>query len=81
MDSEHILTGLRADGYQVVPRYDDADLVIVNTCGFINSAVQGSLEAVGEAINDQFDLKSGDIVSVIIEHADEYDLWGTVIQG
>ncbi len=52
VDSERILTELRADGYQVVPRYDDADLVIVNTCGFIDSAVQESLEAIGEALNE-----------------------------
>lgn len=52
VDSECILTELRTDGYQVVPSYDDADLVIVNTCGFIDSAVQESLEAIGEALNE-----------------------------
>ena len=52
VDSERILTELRIQGYQVVPRYDDADLVIVNTCGFIDSAVQESLEAIGEALNE-----------------------------
>jgi ribosomal protein S12 methylthiotransferase len=52
VDSERILTELRTEGYQVVPRYDDADLVIVNTCGFIDSAVQESLEAIGEALNE-----------------------------
>ena len=52
VDSERILTELRTDGYQVVPSYDDADLVIVNTCGFIDSAVQESLEAIGEALNE-----------------------------
>ena len=51
MDSERILTELRTEGYEVVPRYDDADVVIVNTCGFIDSAVQESLEAIGEALN------------------------------
>ncbi len=50
VDSERILTELRTDGYQVVPSYDDADVVIVNTCGFIDSAVQESLEAIGEAL-------------------------------
>lgn len=50
VDSERILTQLRTDGYQVVPSYDDADLVIVNTCGFIDSAVQESLETIGEAL-------------------------------
>ena len=52
VDSERILTELRTDGYQVVPSYNDADLVIVNTCGFIDSAVQESLEAIGEALNE-----------------------------
>ncbi|MEQ4642314.1 30S ribosomal protein S12 methylthiotransferase RimO [Providencia rettgeri] len=52
VDSERILTELRTDGYQVVPSYDNADLVIVNTCGFIESAVQESLEAIGEALNE-----------------------------
>lgn len=52
VDSERILTELRTAGYQVVPRYDHADLVIVNTCGFIDSAVQESLEAIGEALNE-----------------------------
>ncbi|WP_127959413.1 30S ribosomal protein S12 methylthiotransferase RimO [Serratia microhaemolytica] len=52
VDSERILTELRNQGYQVVPRYDDAELVIVNTCGFIDSAVQESLEAIGEALNE-----------------------------
>lgn len=52
VDSERILTELRTQGYQVVPSYDNADLVIVNTCGFIDSAVQESLEAIGEALNE-----------------------------
>ncbi|PSJ48080.1 30S ribosomal protein S12 methylthiotransferase RimO [Zobellella endophytica] len=52
VDSERILTQLRIEGYDVVPSYDDADLVIVNTCGFIDSAVQESLEAVGEALSE-----------------------------
>lgn len=50
VDSERILTELRTDGYNIVPNYDNADLVIVNTCGFIDSAVQESLEAIGEAL-------------------------------
>ncbi|WP_294965075.1 30S ribosomal protein S12 methylthiotransferase RimO [uncultured Gilliamella sp.] len=52
VDSERILTELRTQGYQVVSNYDNADLVIVNTCGFIDSAVQESLEAIGEALNE-----------------------------
>jgi ribosomal protein S12 methylthiotransferase len=52
VDSERILTELRIDGYQIVPSYDDADLVIVNTCGFIDSAKAESLEAIGEALNE-----------------------------
>lgn len=50
VDSERILTQLRTEGYQVVPTYDDADVVVVNTCGFIDSAKAESLEAIGEAL-------------------------------
>jgi ribosomal protein S12 methylthiotransferase len=50
VDSERILTRLRAEGYEVVPSYPAADLVIVNTCGFIDAAVDESLEAIGEAL-------------------------------
>ncbi|MGY6517820.1 MAG: 30S ribosomal protein S12 methylthiotransferase RimO [Lysobacteraceae bacterium] len=50
VDSERILTQLRVEGYELVPSYDDADVVVVNTCGFIESAVEESLEAIGEAI-------------------------------
>ncbi|MCC2603930.1 30S ribosomal protein S12 methylthiotransferase RimO [Planctobacterium marinum] len=50
VDSERILTQLRTEGYDVVPTYNDADLVIVNTCGFIDSAVQESLDTIGEAL-------------------------------
>jgi len=49
-DSEQILTRLRAEGYAIVPSYDDADMVVVNTCGFIDEAVAESLEAIGEAL-------------------------------
>ncbi len=51
VDSERILTQLRAEGYAVVPRYEEADLVIVNTCGFIDAAVEESLEVIGEALD------------------------------
>ena len=50
VDSERILTQLRSEGYQTVSSYRDADLVVVNTCGFIDSAVQESLDTIGEAI-------------------------------
>src|SRR5256712_6696210 len=50
VDSEGILTRLRAEGYAISPSYDGADLVVVNTCGFIESVVQESLEAIGEAL-------------------------------
>lgn len=50
VDSERILTQLRSEGYQTVSTYQDADLVVVNTCGFIDSAVQESLDRIGEAI-------------------------------
>ncbi len=50
VDSERILTRLRAEGYEVAPNYAAADLVIVNTCGFIDSAIDESLDAIGEAL-------------------------------
>ncbi|MES1998827.1 MAG: 30S ribosomal protein S12 methylthiotransferase RimO [Pseudomonadota bacterium] len=49
-DSERILTELRAEGYLIAPNYADADLVVVNTCGFIDAAVEESLDAIGEAL-------------------------------
>src|SRR3972149_4118564 len=50
VDSERILTQLRAEGYAISPDYAGADLVVVNTCGFIDSAVEESLDAIGEAL-------------------------------
>ncbi len=50
VDSEQILTKLRAEGYLISPSYEGADLVVVNTCGFIDAAVEESLEAIGEAL-------------------------------
>ena len=50
VDSERILTHLRGEGYRIVPSYDDADLVVVNTCGFIDAAVEESLDTIGEAL-------------------------------
>lgn len=50
VDSERIITKLRSEGYAISPNYDDADLVVVNTCGFIDSAVEESLESIGEAV-------------------------------
>ena len=52
VDSEHILTQLRAEGYAISPSYDEADLVVINTCGFIDDAVEESLDAIGEALNE-----------------------------
>src|SRR5256885_9827170 len=52
VDSEGILTRLRAEGYAISPSYDGADLVVVNTCGFIESAMQESLDAIGEALEE-----------------------------
>ena len=49
-DSERILTQLRAEGYDISKSYQDADLVVVNTCGFIDSAVKESMDAIGEAV-------------------------------
>ncbi|HYD96215.1 MAG TPA: 30S ribosomal protein S12 methylthiotransferase RimO [Noviherbaspirillum sp.] len=52
VDSEQIITQLRAEGYETAKSYDGADLVIVNTCGFIDAAVQESLDAIGEALQE-----------------------------
>ena len=52
VDSERILTQLRSDGYEVTPNYEDAGVVIVNTCGFIDSAKAESLEAISEAVQE-----------------------------
>ncbi|MGE5088196.1 MAG: 30S ribosomal protein S12 methylthiotransferase RimO [Candidatus Levyibacteriota bacterium] len=52
VDSEQILTQLRAEGYAIAPSYAGADLVVVNTCGFIDSAVAESLDAIGEALDE-----------------------------
>ena len=50
VDSERIITQLRAEGYQVASDYGTADVVVVNTCGFIDSAVDESLDAIGDAL-------------------------------
>src|SRR4030081_440687 len=50
VDSEQILTQLKAEGYAIAPNYTGADLVVVNTCGFIDAAVSESLDAIGEAL-------------------------------
>lgn len=50
-DAERILTQLRAEGYEISASYENSDLIVVNTCGFIDSAVQESLDAIGEAIH------------------------------
>ncbi len=52
VDSERILTQLKVEGYRIAPSYQKADAVIVNTCGFIESAVQESLDAIGEALHE-----------------------------
>ncbi len=52
VDSEHILTRLRAEGYLISASYQESDLVVVNTCGFIDSAVHESLDAIGEALDE-----------------------------
>lgn len=52
VDSERILTQLRTDGYEIAPTYSGADVVVVNTCGFIDSARAESLDAIGEALNE-----------------------------
>ena len=52
VDSEHIVTQLRAEGYEITDSYEDAQLVVVNTCGFIDSAVEESMDAIGEALEE-----------------------------
>src|SRR3546814_15960812 len=52
VDSERIITKLRAEGYAISGSYDAADVVLVNTCGFLDSAKQESLEAIGEAMRE-----------------------------
>ncbi len=52
VDSERILTKLRSEGYEVAPNYEGADMVVVNTCGFIDAAVEESLDSIGEAITE-----------------------------
>jgi len=52
VDSELILTELRTNGYDIVPSYQDADMVVVNTCGFIDAAKKESLDTIGEALNE-----------------------------
>ena len=52
VDSERIITKLRAEGYEIAPEYAGADVVVVNTCGFLNSAKEESLEAIGEAMRE-----------------------------
>lgn len=52
VDSERILTQLKTEGYEIVPDYDGADVVVINTCGFIDSAVEESLDAIGEALKE-----------------------------
>ncbi|RZV56986.1 MAG: 30S ribosomal protein S12 methylthiotransferase RimO, partial [Pseudomonadales bacterium] len=52
VDSERILTQLRADGYELVGDYHGADMVVVNTCGFIDNAKRESLDAIGEALRE-----------------------------
>jgi ribosomal protein S12 methylthiotransferase len=52
VDSERILTQLRVEGYDIVPDYDSADVVVVNTCGFIDAAITESLDAIGEALEE-----------------------------
>ena len=52
VDSEKIITQLRSEGYEISPEYEDSDLVVINTCGFVDDAIDESLEAIGAAINE-----------------------------
>jgi len=77
IDSERILTQLCIDGYDITISYDGADVIVVNTCRFIDSARDESLETIGEAINEnKNNLTPGDLVKVLIESSGDYDLWG-----
>jgi tRNA A37 methylthiotransferase MiaB len=84
VDSERILTQLRAEGYATAKDYVGADLVIVNTCGFIDAAVEESLGAIGAAANaPEIDGtvrfrggKAGEFRQVTIERASAHDLHG-----
>lgn len=69
VDSERILTQLKMDGYDVVPSYNEADVVVVNTCGFIDSAKQESLDAIGEAMRE-----NGRVIVTGCMGADEKDI-------
>ena len=81
VDSERILTKLRAEGYQVAPDYAGADVVVVNTCGFLDSAKAESLAAIGEAIAE-----NGRVIvtgclgveesRIRAEHPDVLAMWG-----
>src|SRR3546814_5421862 len=65
VDSERILTKLRADGYALSPDYDQADVVLVNTCGFLDSAKAESLEAIGEAIDERSEEHTSELQSLM----------------
>ncbi|MGB5329329.1 MAG: 30S ribosomal protein S12 methylthiotransferase RimO, partial [Gammaproteobacteria bacterium] len=52
VDSEQVITQLRVEGYDIVPDFDTADMVIINTCGFIDSAVEESLNTIDEALQE-----------------------------
>ncbi len=76
VDSEHILTRLRAEGYEIRGSYDGADLVVVNTCGFIDSAVRESLDAIGEALEE-----NGRVIVTGCLGARRDETGGNLIQG
>lgn len=69
VDSERILTQLRVDGYDIVPSYEDADMVVVNTCGFIDDAKKESLDTIGEALD-----KNGKVIVTGCMGATESDI-------
>ena len=71
VDSEHILTQLRAEGYGIAPSYRGADLVVVNTCGFIDAAVEESLDAIGEALAENWEEARGAVQRSPLIHSDE----------
>ena len=70
VDSERILTQLRSEGYDMVPSYKDADLVVVNTCGFIDAAVEESLDAIGEVMGEAERLVKAGVKELLVVSQD-----------
>ena len=79
VDSERIITRLRAEGYELARKHDGADLVIVNTCGFLDSAKQESLGAIGEAMAENGRVIVTGCMGAEPEQIEAASLWSTNI--